>query len=69
MPEIIVSTRSAYERDGTVLHQERVCARDLESEHFAAQLVERLGWALTDADAAEHPDADQVRRPEAKRRP
>jgi hypothetical protein len=32
---------------------ERVSAADFESEHFAARLVERLGWAVTDADEAE----------------
>jgi hypothetical protein len=53
MPEIIVFTRSSRTRDRTILHQERVSARDLESEHFAAQLIERLGWALSDADEIE----------------
>ncbi|MGI8864354.1 MAG: hypothetical protein ACR2JH_08150 [Solirubrobacteraceae bacterium] len=33
--------------------QERVNMSDFESEHFAAQLVERLGWAVSDADEAE----------------
>ncbi len=32
---------------------ERVSAADFESEHFAARLVQRLGWAVTDADEAE----------------
>ena len=32
---------------------ERVSAADFESEHFAALLVERLGWAVTDASAVE----------------
>jgi hypothetical protein len=26
---------------------------DFESDHFAAQLVERLGWAVSDADEVE----------------
>jgi hypothetical protein len=34
--------------------RERVNVEDFESEHFAAQLVERLGWAVGDADQAEH---------------
>ena len=36
----------------TPIHTERVERRDLESEHFSAQLLERLGWALTDAEEA-----------------
>jgi hypothetical protein len=34
--------------------RERVNVTDFESDHFAAQLVERLGWAVSDADDAEH---------------
>ncbi|HWC87840.1 MAG TPA: hypothetical protein VG388_14985 [Solirubrobacteraceae bacterium] len=33
--------------------RERVTLDDLESDHFAAQLVERLGWAVGDAHAME----------------
>jgi hypothetical protein len=29
---------------------ERVVPRDLESDHFSGQLIERLGWALVDAE-------------------
>ena len=46
--------------------QERVLSSDLESDHFSAQLVERVGWALVDADEIEHrtppPKARPVRR-------
>ena len=34
--------------------RERVNVADFESDHFATQLVERLGWAVSDADEAEH---------------
>jgi hypothetical protein len=37
-----------------VVLQERVVPNDLESDHFSAQLVERVGWALADADEMEH---------------
>jgi hypothetical protein len=37
-----------------VVLQERVVPSDLESDHFSAQLVERVGWALVDADEIEH---------------
>jgi hypothetical protein len=46
--------------------QERVVSSDLESDHFSAQLVERVGWALVDADEVEHrtpaPEARPARR-------
>jgi hypothetical protein len=44
--------------------QERVLPSDLESDHFSAQLVERVGWALVDADEIEHrPPAPEARLP------
>lgn len=54
MPRIIVTTTTT-DGDGApaVLYQERVGASDLESEHFAHQLLERLEWAVLDADEAE----------------
>jgi len=33
---------------------ERIAASDLTSDHFAAGLIERISWALADADDAEH---------------
>jgi hypothetical protein len=38
--------------------RERINVADLESDHFAAQLVERLGWAVSDAHEAEHGERD-----------
>lgn len=52
MPTIIIQVAKG-ERDGTVMLQERISCRDLEGNHFAGQLVERLGWALLDAEEAE----------------
>ncbi len=52
MPQIIVmadSTNNGAER--AVMLNERVNAGDFESNHFQTQLVERLGWAVGDADA------------------
>jgi hypothetical protein len=37
-----------------VLLDERIAPADLSSGHFAAQLIERIGWALHDADSTEH---------------
>ena len=54
MPQIIVAAdRGAAFGDGAVTFRERVNVADFESQHFAAQLVERLGWAVEDADRAE----------------
>ena len=54
MPQIIVAAdRGAAFGEGAVTFRERVNVADFESEHFAAQLVERLGWAVEDADLAE----------------
>jgi len=36
-----------------VTFRERVSVADLESDHFATQLVERLGWAVADAHEVE----------------
>jgi hypothetical protein len=33
--------------------RERVSVADFESDHFAVQLVERLGWAVSDASEVE----------------
>jgi hypothetical protein len=54
MPQIIVTAdRSEDLEEGAVTLRERVNAADFESEHFAVQLVERLGWAVNDAHQAE----------------
>jgi hypothetical protein len=39
--------------------RERVNAADFESDHFAAMLVERLGWAVNDALDAEQSDTPE----------
>jgi hypothetical protein len=54
MPQIIVVADSRAERfDQAVMFTERVSVHDFESRHFQTQLVERLGWAVGDAHAAE----------------
>ena len=59
MPQIIVAAdRGAAFGQGTVTLREGVTVADFQSEHFATQLVERLGWAVEDADQLEKvPDA------------
>lgn len=56
MPQIIVLADSARELasgEAAVMLRERVSRTDLESDHFATQLVERLGWAVGDAHEVE----------------
>jgi hypothetical protein len=54
MPRIIVSSQSTRDSsEDSVVLDERIAADDLSSDHFAAQLIERIGWALLDADGAE----------------
>ena len=53
MPQILVLTDSP-QRSGEVVYRERVASSCLESEHFAGQLLERVGWAVGDADMLEH---------------
>jgi hypothetical protein len=54
MPQIIVAAdRGAAFGEGAVTLREWVSVADFESQHFANQLVERLGWAVEDADHAE----------------
>jgi hypothetical protein len=53
MPRMLVTTESPDRSRSQVLLDERVAASDLASAHFASQLVERIGWALADAESVE----------------
>lgn len=53
MPWIIVAPDQQAE-PRSAIHRERVSLADLESDHFSAQLIERLGWAVVDADEDKH---------------
>jgi hypothetical protein len=52
MPKIIVVSEVENGRTIATL-EERVVPAHLEDEHSAAQLIERLGWAIVDAEQAE----------------
>lgn len=56
VPRIIVMADSATD---TVMLSERIGVADLDSEHFRAQLLERLSWAVGDAHAAEQADREE----------
>jgi hypothetical protein len=50
MPQIIVTANQPVDgNDQPVMLRERVSAEDFKSDHFQAQLIERLGWAVGDA--------------------
>jgi hypothetical protein len=53
MPEIIVKSNASTEQDSTVTLSEDVQPEHLASQHHAAQLIERVGWAVTEAKDAE----------------
>jgi hypothetical protein len=54
MPQIIVTADRTDDRgEEPVMLRERVNVTDFESDHFAAQLVERVGWAVSDAAEVE----------------
>ena len=58
MPTIIVMSTESANQDSAVLLSENVQPDHLASNHHAAQLIERVGWAVTDAkeaEAEEHP--------------
>jgi hypothetical protein len=54
MPQILIATDDRQESGTTVVYRERLDLDDLESDHFSAQLIERVGWAVLDADEIEH---------------
>lgn len=66
VPQIIVTADHGQEQeqDGIML-RERVNAADFESERFAANLIERLGWAVVDATEVETTDRQPAPTPAA----
>jgi hypothetical protein len=61
MPRMLVTTEPLGQSETMVMLDEHVATGDLASDHFAAQLVERIGWALADAEDAEHRPIDRYR--------
>lgn len=50
MARIIVTTDPTTDRAAPVLLDESVYSIHLDNDHNAAQLIERLGWAINDAE-------------------
>jgi len=58
MPQIIVTAKPAdLQGEDAVMFREQVSVSDFESQHFANQLVERIGWAVSDANDVEREPA------------
>ena len=53
MPTIIVISNESDERDSAVMLTEDIQPEHLADQHHAAQLIERVGWAVTDAKQTE----------------
>src|SRR5262245_55061428 len=70
MPQILVATDTWEDGERAVVYRERIAPSDLESDHFSGQLVERVGWAVQDADEIEQKAERTGRdRPPARREP
>ena len=67
MPQIIVTAdRDCDQGEGAVMLRERISLSDFESRTFAQRLVERVGWAVSDAQEAEQQSARDELRPSSE---
>jgi hypothetical protein len=53
MPKIIIRADAPGQDGDLITLSERLVADNLESGHYAAQLIERLSWAVSDAETLE----------------
>ena len=53
MPRIIIQAEGGENQSRRVTLQERVVPADAQSDLYVTQLVERIGWALLDAEELE----------------
>jgi hypothetical protein len=69
MPQIIViADNTTDDGEPPIMLRERVSVSDFESQHFATQLVERIGWAVGDAAAVSQRPIRAAARGRARRR-
>jgi hypothetical protein len=61
MPRIIVMSEPNAEPESAITLDECVTSADLRSGHQSAQLIERVGWAVHDADDMERADGEAGR--------
>jgi hypothetical protein len=69
VPRIIVITEVPEQAQGSVLLDELVHSVHLSTGHAAAQLVERLAWAISDAEEFERTRSPRPRAQKAAREP
>jgi hypothetical protein len=60
MPRVIITTNLPPSGDPDVLLDEHISTVHLSSDHAAGQLIERLSWAIRDAERSE---LDRLARP------
>ena len=53
MPTIIVISNESSDQDSVMTLWENVQPEHMANKHHSAQLIERVGWAVTDAKKAE----------------
>jgi hypothetical protein len=53
MPRILVLAECDDDRRGAVVLEERVVPVHLDSDRSSARLIERIGWAILDAEQLE----------------
>jgi hypothetical protein len=61
MPQILV-VADVQDDTAPIVYREGINVSDLESDHFSGQLVERVGWAVLDANELEHKDGQELDR-------
>lgn len=61
MPRIIVLAECGYSPGSRVVLEERVAIAHFESDHSSGQILERLGWAIVDADELEQASRNSAR--------
>lgn len=61
MPRVIVTTDPVDDRSAAVVYEERVAELELlDSDHYADQLLERIGWGIADAQEVERQSRPQL---------
>jgi len=66
MPRVVVTAENAERGIAPVLLDEQVQAVHISTEHAAKQFIERLGWAIADAESVETEHRPRGRRGPAR---
>jgi hypothetical protein len=69
MPRVLVTTQRDEPPSSSVLLDESVLPVHLEDDHAAAQLIERIAWAVSDAADVEGEKLHHSRARRSPRRP